>query len=234
MSINSSRSRTAFTLIELLVVIAIIAILASLLLPALAKAKARAQRIKCVNSLKQIGLAFRMWSNDHDSKYPWRVLPSEGGSAQATPQKTYVHFLPITNELVTPKILRCPSDSKKSEASDWSAIVDNSHISFFVAYEGDETKPQSMLSGDSNVNNANNGVQCGVLTAVWNLLLVSGGPPMGTSIDVNSTWTSDVHNNNGDVGLGDGSVHQFTSRQLQQQALASDDNANNHARTPTD
>jgi hypothetical protein len=109
MSVGNGNQHPAKMLVGLAA--APVAVSAAMLLPALAKAKSRAQEISCVNNLKQIGLAAKIWAGDHDDTFP-------------------PNFLAMTNELSAPKILVCPQDSTHHVAADWSSFNDSENCSY--------------------------------------------------------------------------------------------------------
>ena len=170
--------------------------------------KAPATRINCVSNLKQIGLAFRMWANDHDEKFPMQLSASgtNGGTMEFNfTGEVWRHFAILSNEIATPKAFYCSDDKKRSRTGDWNAFTNNSHLSYFIGLDADETTPQSILSGDRNVTSPTIKPVKGVLNLTANDRV---------------EWTKAIHKEAGNIGLADGSAQQSTTPMLNKQFQA--------------
>ncbi len=240
---KNNTPKKAFTLIELLVVIAIIAILAAMLLPALAAAKKKAQKISCVNNIKQNGLAFKIWAGDNNDRYPNQVAAASGGAKDFVQDTSTANnkltpnwvFMVMSNELSTPKVAYCPSDSYHqtvptnfnlsfagANAYPPTAVAGIGQASYFINANGSDNDPQLIMSGDSNIGSVGTaskapatymfGAAAGTSATSAQLLI---GAAWGTAAGAWAWTQNEMHQKTGNILVADGSVQSVTISGLQ-------------------
>ena len=194
---QARQGNRAYTLVELLCSIGIAVLMAAMLMPALNKGYAKAQRIYCVNNLHQTGLAFHSFALAHQDRFPMQVSTNDGGSMeflQAANAMTgefyfsYRHFAALSNELGVAKVLNCPTDTRHPATN--FAGLQNDNLSYFVAGNPEFGNPNSALAGNRN------------LSPLYGSIASVGGYR-------SLMWNEELHRFKGNVLFSDGHVDQL-------------------------
>jgi prepilin-type processing-associated H-X9-DG protein len=224
MRLTPNRKVEAFTRVELIVVLIVVAVIAAtadLLLVSLARVKGRAPRISCVNNLKQIGTAYRIWENDNGDRYPASQSAAKGGWSERLTNADqgylcWTNYYLMGNELgQSPKVIVCPSD-ERTPAETFTNFA-NTNLSYLVGVSAIDTQPQSLLGGDRNLGNGTKPDRAYGFSP-------ENGQGNDVAIQTNSKtgpvcWSSKMHSQDdtgggGNILLGDGSVQQVITSHL--------------------
>ena len=154
-----------------------------------------------MNNLKIVGLAFRTWDLDGGGYFPAKVSTNVGGVKELVGTgHVFIHFLVMSNELSTPKVLVCPLDKTKTVAKDFASGFSDKNVSYFVGTDAGDTYPQTFLSGDRNLAFQGQPIKAGLFLL--------------TTTNTSLSWAQGMHHPCGNIGLGDGSASCWDSKQL--------------------
>jgi prepilin-type processing-associated H-X9-DG protein len=235
-----SRIAAAFTRLDLLAILAGVAIMGLVALPLMAGSKPRGERVACLNNLRQLGVAWNLWAGEHGNRYPWRTSLANGGtSMHPLMNNPWLHFSWISNELRTPKVLTCPSDTPRRTAADFSAEPDkgllngsirNDCLSYFIGLDSLAEWPMHWLSGDRNVRFASfsacsSGARFAASFAISRATQTVVAP-------VDAGWTNNMHGNSGNVLFTDGRVEELSNDGFRKSIIHNDDNNSVHLLIP--
>jgi len=193
------------TLFEAILVLATFVLLAAMILPAFSRAH-RNGGPNCVSQLHAIGLAFKTWEGDNGNKFPTRIYATNiFGLKLMNSGNAYLMWQMMSNELSTPKYLRCPADTERVAATNFTTGFSDANISYFFGLDAADTYPQMILSGDDNLVINGIRVKPGILSL-----------PTADSL----SWTMKRHRGCGNIGMADGSVQQHTPATLNAAMIA--------------
>jgi len=191
-----SNQRRAFTRTELLAACAALFLIATLVLPALAANKSDSGRMVCFNNLRLMGRGVLIWAADHNQQFSWRSWPPSEGGSQPRSGNAWIEYSVLSNELVTPTILACPSDAgvRRARVFDWdsnggfvSPGYRNNAVSYPLHLHGSLDEPRWWLSGDRNLQADGANAACSV--GVMNADLIRIAVPQDSLL----RWTNAVH-----------------------------------------
>ncbi|MBI5384661.1 MAG: type II secretion system protein [Verrucomicrobia bacterium] len=209
------KSRTrAFTRVEALACLGAVTILAAVAWPTVAGTRGRSDRVACVNNLRLIGRAIQTYSGDHGGMNHWGVNAPQGTRYSPYAGNVSFQFGFLSNELATPNILACPSDTQRRAAHTWGTgprgflnpAYRYNAVSYFLGLDVTQNAPNSVLAGDRDIPLAGYG-SCSLPLA--NIGYVKPGQS-------NLAWTNGVHVFAGNLLLSDGRVRQTSSEGLRQ------------------
>ncbi|MEY4918780.1 MAG: hypothetical protein RL616_2693 [Verrucomicrobiota bacterium] len=202
---RSTKTNRGLMPIEVIIVVFIVVVIVAIVLPTLSPHGRRSSKIGCVNNLKQIGLAYKIWAGDNNDKYPMELSITNGGALEwLNTTDAWKTFQLMSNELSTPKILYCPSDSARRQAATDFDDGMKTRISYFIGADATDTNPAAFLSGDDNLTI--NGVhpKPGLMNVSANAAL--GWDDTRHNDTTRQSWFTKTRAGGGNIGLTDGSV----------------------------